>query len=233
MKLCTAIGNMAAQWIVLTALVLAPVIGVLEGQSGLEKLSGQKSANERLFLAAITGDCAQVRNLLDRGADPNVVYNGKFNALIASADLPDGEMMRSLLDAGAKPDVLIDGLTPLTRAVYSPNTQNIERLIQAGASPNLEGQEPTPLAVSIQLGKVDACCLLLKHGASLAPDRNGRNVLVQAINCGQPNLKLIELLIAAGANKTAADAKGCTPLMAARTIGRADIESLLLQSAAN
>ncbi|MFJ9100632.1 ankyrin repeat domain-containing protein [Streptomyces sp. NPDC102405] len=74
--------------------------------------------DRRLRSAVRAGDAEVVRDLLDRGADPDTVDTGGLPMLCGAVAAYDASVAQALVEGGADPDqVLRDGTTPLWRAI--------------------------------------------------------------------------------------------------------------------
>ncbi|WP_328557956.1 ankyrin repeat domain-containing protein [Streptomyces sp. NBC_00358] len=79
---------------------------------------GETEFDSRLRSAVQAGDAEAVRDLLDRGADPDAVDAGGLPVLCGAVAACDAPVAEALVEGGADADqVLPDGTTPLWRAV--------------------------------------------------------------------------------------------------------------------
>ncbi|MFJ9743416.1 HEAT repeat domain-containing protein [Streptomyces sp. NPDC101166] len=79
---------------------------------------GEGGLDVRLRSAVRGGDAEAVRDLLDRGADPDTVDVDGFPVLCGAVAAYDEPVAEALVEGGADPDrVLPDGTTPLWRAI--------------------------------------------------------------------------------------------------------------------
>ncbi|WP_393073108.1 hypothetical protein [Streptomyces sp. LN704] len=79
---------------------------------------GETDFDSRLRSAVRAGDAEAVRDLLDRGADPDAVDEGRLPVLCGAVAACDAPVAEVLMEGGADADrVLPDGTTPLWRAV--------------------------------------------------------------------------------------------------------------------
>ncbi|MFE2579345.1 HEAT repeat domain-containing protein [Streptomyces sp. NPDC059378] len=79
---------------------------------------GEAEFDSRLRAAVRAGDAEAVRDLLDRGADPDAVDADGLPVLCAAVATCDASVAEALVEGGADADqVLPDGTTPLWRAV--------------------------------------------------------------------------------------------------------------------
>lgn len=149
---------------------------------------------------------AVVKLLLEKGANPNARMTKPFARL------------------GAPPDMPLAGATPFFLAAKGADPVVMRLLLAAGADPLLPTQaETTPLmaaaGVGYQQGRstgteseaLDAVKLAIERGADVnAVNANGFTALHGAVIRGANSV--VQLLIASGANPSAADKRGRTPM---------------------
>jgi uncharacterized protein len=184
--------------------------------------------------------------LLERGADPNIANEGGWNPLYLATDNRN-------IEAGDYP----------TRKPDMDHLEYIQRLLAAGANPNLRMRSSTetrtvfthqwllengatPFLRAAQSGDVPVMKLLLEHGADPAIPTFG-NVTPLMVACGigwvegvtyewspQSTLDAVKMILARGADVNAQDAlDGRTALMGAAHKGRNDIIELLVRNGAD
>jgi ankyrin repeat protein len=122
-----------------------------------------------LMQAALSGDIASMRRLLDMRADANATNDAGATALMWAVD--DVATTRLLLDRGADPNARsMDGRTALVLAAGRAGASDVVRLLlDRGA--RLEGQ--TPLVQAGEAADPETIRLLLQRGAAtngLPPD---------------------------------------------------------------
>jgi ankyrin repeat protein len=103
-----------------------------------------------LSFAASQGNVAQVRELLNRGADPNTAGSRGLTPLMvaASADKQSPEIVHSLLAKGAKIDVRDEsGWTALDWALLQGETEVAQVIRAAGARTTAQFSLPSPVEV--------------------------------------------------------------------------------------
>jgi ankyrin repeat protein len=145
-----------------------------------------------LMYAALYGDIASMRQLLDLGADPNVRNETGATALMWAADNLEKTklLMDHRADANARSD---DGLTPIIIAGnWFGSSAILKLLIDHGADPS--AQSPlgiTTLAQAAQVGDEASIRLLFERGADRK--RAGPQPLAFAMRAGCS--KCVEMLM--------------------------------------
>jgi ankyrin repeat protein len=156
----------------------APVgIALESGHSDIALLliqAGGAVPPDRLLQSAITAkDEKVVRELIQRGADPNRLLESGFTPLMLATEKSALNVVTRLLDSGAKlearcPSGRFQGETALVRAVMSQKSSVVQHLLQRGANPNVEfgpGDAHTPLGIAASAADLESVRLLVKYGA--------------------------------------------------------------------
>ena len=163
-------------------------------------------ANNPVSDAAMKGDKAALRSLLEQKADVNAPQTDGATAIQWAAYRDDMEMADLLISAGANVKLANrEGATALYLASIHGNPAMIDKLLNAGADPNERGPEgETPLMLASRAGNLDAIKVLLDHKADInAKDKiRGTTALMWASEQAHP--AAVQLLIARGANVSAA-----------------------------
>src|SRR6059036_1212877 len=119
--------------------------------------------------AAMKGDKAAVRTLIQQKADVNAPQPDGATALHWAVYRGDKELVGMLLSAGANPKVANrEGSTPLWLAGINGDAAIIGALLNAGADPNEHlplGR--TPVMAAARTGNVEAIKVLVDHGANV------------------------------------------------------------------
>ncbi|WP_338602168.1 ankyrin repeat domain-containing protein [Sulfolobus tengchongensis] len=141
------------------------------------------SLEKELFEALEKKNVRKVRELLDRGVDPNIQYEHGLTPLHIASGLGHPNLVKLLLKYGANPNVQNvafpeikifgdiplpknDGYTPLHFAVQGGYAKIIKILVKHGANLNtVSNNGLSPLHLATILGKVKVVETLLKLGA--------------------------------------------------------------------
>jgi ankyrin repeat protein len=179
-----------------------------------------RSADEIALLeAAIKGDTAEVRALLEKGVSPNAKDNDGRTPLTEAAYRGFTEIARMLIDHDANLFAKKnDGATPITMAAGHPDIANLIKL-------DLE------LAEVAGKGDVKAVKERLDNGAYVnVRDPEGRTPLTEAAWEGR--VAVVKLLLSSGANPNAKKNDGATPLSIATGRGYKEITEMLKKAGA-
>jgi ankyrin repeat protein len=168
--------------------------------------------------AAMRGDRAAVRTLLQQGADVNARQPDGATAMHWAAYREDLEMARMLVAAGA--DVKAanrNGSTPLWLAATNGDAAMIRALLDAGANPNEAlplGR--TPLMLASRTGALEAMRVLIDRGANVNARDSERGTTPLMWAADQGHAAAVRLLIDRGADiaaRSAVAARGRGPAL--------------------
>jgi len=150
-------------------------------------------------------DQKAVRDLLQKGADPNIKTKYGESPLIEAAFWGDYDKLRLLRDAGAAINQTSStGWTALMAASYGNREESFESLIDRGADINMRSED-------------------------------GRSALILAVrqrDTRKEHTRIVERLLSLGADPNVVDAYGETPLGVARKANDAQLVRLLEQAGA-
>ena len=178
-----------------------------------------------------------VNTLLGAGADATVKDRLGRNVLQHCNPALKEETMGKLIDAGA--DVNNRDTwkrTPLISAVMDHNISMARKLLEKGADANAKDDNgATPLQVALNYRKLELIDELLKKGADPNARDKWSNQTMLAVCCSLGLEKEAEKLVAAGADLTAKDNSGMTPLHIAvkNSYSSSDIVRVMLKAGAD
>lgn len=161
-----------------------------------------------LPVAAERGDLNSVKNMLERGVNPDAMNNG-WTALHFAAQSGRMEIMKILLEKGADIEARAAGrVTPLYLAAVRGQVNAAALLLSNGAVVDVENRSGlTPLYAAAQRGDVPMVSCLLKAGANINHSgRNGWTPLHIAVQSGYS--EIVEIMLENGADVHAVDLHG-------------------------
>ena len=189
----------------------------------------------RMHRAAATQTEHQIRELLERRADPNVRnFRGETPLHRAAIRNPDLDVSRTLIGAGADVNAQDEkGATPLHRAAHNPSTGRAHLLIETGADVGArDNSGATPLHHAAESGHEAMIVRLVEAGADPnARDQAGRTPLRIAVEKGWSEGS--KTLLTHGADPNVPDNEGQIPLHLAYADKRQDMVNRLLEAGAN
>jgi ankyrin repeat protein len=210
--------------------------------------------NTPLLLAARrAGNSRTVQLLLDRGADATQRNDVGISPILAGAASGDLETVRLLLEAGARADdfpepsqvraaFIAGARTPLMWAAYHNDVPMVRLLLEREADPNQSTYYGNPLSHACWRDSFEAAEMLLARGANIHARDAVANFtpLHWAAGTELPRPRLVELLLASGADPNAAggepvEAFGLvpqTPRLIAEKRGRTAIVDALVAAGA-
>ena len=196
-----------------------------------------------LIEAALKGDTAGVKALLDKGADVNA--KGKYDqtALILASENGHTQIVNLLLNKGADVNIQMAGshFTALMMASENGHAAIVRDLLAKGADVNIKGAKCfTALFIASEKGHAAIVRELLAKGADVnikvvslfgKCSDNGETVLMAASKKG--HAQIVKALLAKGADVNAKDKDGQTALMMASKFGHTEIAKLLRDKGAD
>jgi ankyrin repeat protein len=181
--------------------------------------AGFGAASSPVADAAMKGDKAAVRLLLEQKADVNAPQADGATAIHWAAYKNDLEMADLLIGAGVNVKAANrEGATPLSLASINGSASMIEKLLKAGADANeRDPLEQTPLMFVARSGNVDAMKVLLDRKADVNAKEKLRGTTALMWAAEQSHPAAVKVLIERGADLGAAsspDSKGGTAYLA-------------------
>ncbi|MGI9337102.1 MAG: ankyrin repeat domain-containing protein [Gammaproteobacteria bacterium] len=185
-------------------------------QEEAEGIRRQKALNDALadaVYAAAGGDIAEVKRLIDSGANVNTKTKDGHTLLHSAAGQGYTEIALVLNKAGVYIDTITNkGITPLHMAARYGKTETILALVRHGADINAEGDKGnTPLHFAAFGDYTETALALVNAGADInAKENEGWTPLHRA--AGRGHAETILALIKAGADLFARSNYKATPL---------------------
>ncbi len=195
-----------------------------------------------LVEAAERGDLAEVRRLLDGGADPDVGRESDgLTPLISALILQHPAIVELLLARGANPNAFEERhMAPLQFAIIAGQRDMVTALLEAGANPNTGSDQGaggmSPLSAAAAVGDLDLAELLLDHGADIdGGDLGAGEMTPLAVAAGSGKPEMLSFLLSRGADPNGQvdnDRAGPAPLWAAVLANDVSMVRLLLDAGA-
>lgn len=176
------------------------------------KKRGGLKLNEGEIITYILSDNVDAfSKLVTRGnLNVNTVINNIYefsgrSLLYIAAKNNKKKIIKYLLDKGADPNrkTATNGFTPLYNAVVSNEIELIKMLLDGGADPNIKNNDGlAPLHDAVMADNMDVVKLLLdSNQIDVNVKMAGTNVTPLSIAIPKKNIKMIDLLLSAGANE--------------------------------
>lgn len=225
---------------VLTYVLKAAICGLILAFAGTPAMaqtpptSAEIAAYTGLHRAAADGQVAQIRALLDKGADPNARDGAGRTPLHVAAFGSHDDAVRALAAGGADINALENSrYDVITIAAVQDDVRMVRLALELGGDPKLvtSPYQGTALIAAAHLGHDEVVKVLIDAGAPLDHVNNlGWTALIEAVilgDGGPRHLKTVKYLVEAGANRAIADRGGVTPLRHAEQRTYRDMAALL------
>ena len=176
-----------------------------------------------LLMAVTRGYVSMVELLLDNGADPNVLTDGKKTPLFELNNVGNDDerkaIARLLLDHGADPNIDITGYTPIQNALAYGLADVIDILLDYGTNYMiLSNRGNTIWDFAVTDHNYDIITSLLKHGMNINyQDSQGATALIRSV-VNKEN-RMVDFLLEHGADPNIRTNIGFTALDMAEEVG--------------
>lgn len=208
-------------------------------QAQVPPSAAEKQQYSGLLAAAASGDVAQLKALVAKGAKPDIRDSYGRTPLHVAAYGLHHEAMRALVAAGANPNALEnDRYDIITIAAVANDVPTLKLALELGASAkNVTSRyDGTALIAAAHLGHAEVVRTLIRAGAPLDHVNNlGWTALIESIvlgDGGPRHTDTLRALVGAGANVNLADRNGQTPLALAKSRGYGAMVKLLQERGA-
>jgi ankyrin repeat protein len=179
--------------------VVQPPSPTILGTDELENSQSDAQASQLVY-AVEQNYVERLTTLLDQHFDVNASTTEGLTALHQAVISQRQDLVPLLARAGAnlnQYDTM--GATPLLKCAESDHVEVAQRLLEAGADPNMQGDDfwrnETPLSACVRCKNVTLASILLKSGARLS---GNAPPLREAV--GKSDAELLRFLLAAGAD---------------------------------
>jgi ankyrin repeat protein len=180
---------------------------------GIDVNSADVNGMTAVLFAGSWGKWDAVRHLASKGAKLDARMNAGSTLVHSAARRGNLDFLKELAAAGLPVNCGPDqwGTTPLIGAAQRGHTQVVTFLLDNGADPNETSPDgETPLTQAAGMGNRDVIRILLDKGADPKYNHNGFNAL--AASFWHPNVEVVRMLLAAGADATIRSDNGTTLL---------------------
>ena len=218
--------------IVFAALMLA--LGATEVVAQVPPSAAEVEGYDGLHRAAHMGDAAAIAELIAGGADIEGRDGRGRTAVHVAAFASSAAALRALAEAGADMNALEgQAYDAVTIAAVADDPELMSLAIELGNDAGLvtSPYDGTALIAAAHLGHDEVVRRLIDAGAPLDHVNNlGWTALIEAVilgDGGPRHQRVVEALLAAGADRTLTDRQGRTPLQLAELAGYVEISDML------
>ena len=199
---------------------ITPQVIRLMDERPLEPFRGVASLYTIDFLSAVsTGNTAEMRSLLERGADIEARDKDGATALMIASAYGRMEIVRNLVSFGADTEATEGGATALMIAATAGQMPIVETLVSLGADIDTQEGPGTILMLLSMQGTTESVRALVNLGADTeVKNKSGWTALMIAATAGR--LAIVETLVSLGADIATKGKDGNTVLMNVSALGK-------------
>ena len=217
-----------------TAARKGDVAGIRSGLAqGVDVNAHEPAAGRTALMRAAAFDRTEaVKALLASRADPNAVDDDRRTALHLAARSGAVGVIPLLAAAGASRDAFFPDVggerTAVGQAVRAGKVEAVRALLAAGADPDRAGPRvESPIEDAIFARRPDIVQALIEGKARLTPSSAAEPALLHLAisSCAEGAAEIVRLLVEAGADTRARDAKGHTPLEAVKSLDPRSVDT--------
>jgi ankyrin repeat protein len=203
-------------------------------ERGADPTAQDKDGKTPLHSASQRGNVEGIRMLLEKGADPTAQDKDGKTPLHFASQEGNVEGIRMLLERGADPTAQDkDGKTPLHFASERENVEGIRMLLEKGADPTAQDKDgKTPLHFASE-GECGQHSDASRAGRRSDSTGQGWHDTIALLLSEWGNVEAIRMLLEKGADPTAQDKVGKTPLHFALQKGNVEGIRMLLEKGAD
>lgn len=221
-------------------IAMAAACGLSGGWAQTTPTAAEAARYQGLHAAAYRGDAARIAKLVAEHADLNARDAQGRTPLHLAAFARQRDAIRALAQAGAQLELLDnERYDAITIAAVADDEETLRLLLSLGAGAKLvtSRYDGTALIAAAHLGHDGVVRQLIAAGAPLDHVNNLHwTAMIEAIVLGDGGLRhqrVLQALLAAGANTQLADRQGNTPLALARARGYTEMTQMLEKAGAH
>ncbi len=209
-----------------TALMIAARRGEIEAVQALLAADADKDAREKdgstaLIIAIRWGETEAVQALLAAGADQNACEEGDYTPLMIAAGIGKVDIMQALLAAGADQNAFVNRDYKIDMMPAGLSQEELLQALMASYLAHRAWGDP----IDVMKENVANAIRALLANKEASSNKCGCTALMLAV--WNFRTELVQLLLAAGADKDACAKDGYTALMIAKRLSHSEIVKLL------
>jgi ankyrin repeat protein len=197
-------------------------------------ISSSAELNQQLYEAVNSFDAAAVGSLIEEGADPNSIYITGYTPLMRAVEIRQLEIVRQLLKSGADPNLRDRNARSTAEiAIEADSAEIVEALLKGGADFNVRDAYGSSMVLrTVESGSesmYEIVAAFGRHGVNMNVGTASQTPLYYAVE--QNDIRMVQLLLEAGADPSLATESGGLPLVSA--LSNPETLDLLLKAGAD